>query len=88
MAIATINPATGETIQSFEALSEREIEEKLQRAADTFREYRCTSFDERSRMMMRAAEILETEKDELGRMMTTEMGKPLKAAVQEVEKCA
>ncbi|HEX8650256.1 MAG TPA: NAD-dependent succinate-semialdehyde dehydrogenase [Pyrinomonadaceae bacterium] len=88
MAITTINPATGETIRSFEALSERELEENLQRAADTFRVYRSTSFAERSRMMMRAAEILETEKEALGRMMTIEMGKPLKAAIQEVEKCA
>ena len=88
MAIATINPATGETIRSFEALSERELDEKLGRAADTFRVYRRTSFAERSRMMVRAAEILEMEKEAFGRMMTIEMGKPLKAAVQEVEKCA
>jgi succinate-semialdehyde dehydrogenase / glutarate-semialdehyde dehydrogenase len=88
MAIASVNPATGETIKSFEALSAREIEEKLQRAADTFREYRRTSFADRSRMMTRAAEILESEKEEFGRTMTLEMGKPFKAAVQEVEKCA
>ena len=88
MAIATINPATGETLQSFEPLTEAQLEEKLQRASDTFRAYRRTSFSERARMMTRAAEILEEEKDKFGALMTTEMGKPLKAAVQETEKCA
>ncbi len=88
MAIASINPATGERLQSFEPLTEAQIDEKLQRAADTFRTYRRTSFAERGRMMTRAAEILESEKDTFGRLMTTEMGKPLKAAVEEALKCA
>jgi len=88
MAIASINPATGETLKTFPALSAAQIEEKLQLAAETFRAYRHTSFADRSRMMQRAAEILESEKHELGRVMTTEMGKPIKAAVSETEKCA
>ena len=87
MAIATVNPATGETLKSFEPLSEKEIEEKIGRAADAFRDYRRTPFAERSKMMVRAAEILETEKERFGRLMTMEMGKPLKAAIQEAEKC-
>ncbi|HEU5459678.1 MAG TPA: NADP-dependent succinic semialdehyde dehydrogenase [Pyrinomonadaceae bacterium] len=88
MAIASINPATGETLKTFSALSAEEIEQKLQLAADTFRSYRHTPFAERSRMMQRAAEILDAEKRELGKLMTTEMGKPLKAAIAEAEKCA
>ena len=88
MAIASINPATGETLKTFSALSATQIEEKLQLAAETFRTYCRTSFADRSRMMQRAAEILEGEKHELGRVMTTEMGKPIKAAVSEAEKCA
>ena len=88
MAIASINPATGETIREFSALSAQQIEQKLQVAADTFRTYRRTSFADRTRMMLRAAEILESEKQELGKMMTLEMGKPLKAAIGEAEKCA
>jgi succinate-semialdehyde dehydrogenase/glutarate-semialdehyde dehydrogenase len=88
MAIASINPATGETLKTFSALSAAQIEEKLQLAADTFRTYRRTSFADRARMMQRAAEILESEKHQLGRVMTTEMGKPIKAAVSEAEKCA
>jgi succinate-semialdehyde dehydrogenase/glutarate-semialdehyde dehydrogenase len=88
MAIASINPTTGETVKTFSALSAAQIEEKLQLAAETFRTYRRTPFSERSRVMQRAAEILETEKQELGKLMTIEMGKPIKAAIAEAEKCA
>jgi succinate-semialdehyde dehydrogenase / glutarate-semialdehyde dehydrogenase len=88
MAIASINPATGELIKSFEALSDGQIEAKLQLAADTFRTYRKLSFGERARMMTKAAEILEAEKDACGRLMTQEMGKTLKSAVAEAAKCA
>ena len=61
MPIATINPATSETIKTFEALDSQQLEQKLQRAAETFRNYRKTSFADRSAWMVRAAEILETE---------------------------
>ncbi|HBB89706.1 MAG TPA: NADP-dependent succinic semialdehyde dehydrogenase [Blastocatellia bacterium] len=88
MPIASINPTTGETLKTFEALTKAQIEEKLQRASDVFRVYRETSFAERAKMMTRAAEILETEKHDLARIMTTEMGKPIKGAVGEAEKCA
>jgi succinate-semialdehyde dehydrogenase/glutarate-semialdehyde dehydrogenase len=88
MTIATINPATGETLRTFEPLSDTQIDAQLQRAADTFRAYRRTSFAERARMMVRAAEILEADKGTFGRLMTIEMGKPLKAAVEEAAKCA
>jgi succinate-semialdehyde dehydrogenase / glutarate-semialdehyde dehydrogenase len=88
MAIATINPATGETLRSFEALTEDQIKEKLKYAVDAFSSYRHTAFDKRVRMMARAAEILETEKESFGRLMTTEMGKPLRAAIEEAAKCA
>ena len=88
MAINTINPATGEEVRSFEALAEGEIDEKVQRALDTFYEYRKTSFEERSRMLLRAADILEEEAEEFGRLMTSEMGKTLAAATAEAKKCA
>src|SRR6266851_2007278 len=88
MPIASINPATGETLKTFESLNDQQLEEKLQRAADTFRNYRRTSFTDRAQVMMRAAEILEHEKQEFARVMTLEMGKPIKAAVSEAEKCA
>ena len=88
MAIATINPATGEVLKTFEPLSSTQIENKLQLASEAFRTHRRTTFADRAAKMMRAAEILEQEKDECARLMTLEMGKPLKAAVGEALKCA
>jgi len=88
MPIATINPSTGETLQTFDSLTQSELEDKLERAANTFRTYRITSFAEREALMFRAAEILESDKSRLARLMTIEMGKPIKGAKQEVEKCA
>jgi len=88
MAIATTNPATGKIMKSFEALTGEQIEQRLQLAASAFRNHRRTSFAERANKMMHAAEILEKEKDECAYLMTLEMGKPLKAAVAEAEKCA
>ncbi|MBZ5523310.1 MAG: NAD-dependent succinate-semialdehyde dehydrogenase [Acidobacteriia bacterium] len=88
MAIATVNPATGELIKSFEPLSAAQLEEKLKLAASAFRLYRHTSFAERAQKLLKAAEILEKEKNECAHLMTLEMGKPIKAAVAEAVKCA
>ena len=88
MAINSINPSTGETLKKFEALTAAQVEEKLQFAADTFSTYRHTSMNERAAWMQHAAEILENDKQALGKMMTAEMGKPIKAAIAEAEKCA
>ena len=88
MTIASINPATNETVRTFEPLNESQIEKKLQQASSAFRENRGTSFAERATALLRAAEILESEKNDFARLMTLEMGKPIKAAVQESEKCA
>src|ERR1700726_1386677 len=88
MAIATINPATGETIKTFEALTDSQVDQKIERAAKTFPAFHKLPFAERARMMMRAAEILESEKDSLAHLMTLEMGKTLRSAVDEAVKCA
>src|SRR5437764_1715955 len=88
MPISSINPATGEILQAFDSLNEQQLEKKLARAAETSREHRLTSFADRAEKMMRAAEILESEKKSFARTMTLEMGKPVNAAVQEAEKCA
>ncbi len=88
MPIASINPATGETIKTFEPFDSRQVEEKLQQSSETSRSYRKTSFAERSGWMLRAAEILENEKNDFARLMTVEMGKPIKGAIGEIEKCA
>jgi succinate-semialdehyde dehydrogenase / glutarate-semialdehyde dehydrogenase len=88
MAIATVNPATGELVKSFDTLSDSQVDQKIAKAAAAFRAFRKISFADRARWMVRAAEILEAEKDSLGRLMTLEMGKTLPSAVAEAEKCA
>ena len=81
MPIATINPATGQTLKTFESLSDAQIERKLGIASEAFSKYRKSSFAERAQWMQRAAEILEHKKEAFGRMMTTEMGKTFRSAV-------
>ncbi|MBW4667793.1 MAG: NAD-dependent succinate-semialdehyde dehydrogenase [Cyanomargarita calcarea GSE-NOS-MK-12-04C] len=88
MAIATINPATGETLKTFEPLNDTEIAAKLDLAGETYHQYRHTSFQERSLKLTKAAEILEQEKADFANLMTLEMGKTKKSAIAEVEKCA
>lgn len=88
MAIATVNPATGELVQTFRALSPAEIEQKLQLAVAAFAAERRTPFAERAGRMNCAAEILERDKDKFAHLMTLEMGKPYKAAIAEAVKCA
>ena len=88
MTIATVNPATGQTLRTFTPLSEPELDARLQCAEDAFRRYRRTPLADRIRMLVRAAEILESDKEKFGRLMVTEMGKTLKAATEEAAKCA
>ena len=84
----TLNPATGETLRTFDELGDAELDARIGNAAAAAAAYRYTSFDERSAHMLRAAEILQKEKGDFGRLMTLEMGKPITAAIAEVEKCA
>ncbi|MGW1954482.1 NADP-dependent succinic semialdehyde dehydrogenase [Streptomyces sp. NPDC001920] len=88
MPIATVNPANGETLKTYEAMGEEEIERRLQLAEATFRTYRTTSFADRARLLNRAADLLEEDQQDVARVMTTEMGKPVKQARAEVAKCA
>jgi hypothetical protein len=83
MAIATINPATGQIIKTFEALTDAEVDKKIQLAGEVFPAFRNLSFAERAKMMLKAADILEAEKEPLGRLMTIEMGKTYRSAVDE-----
>jgi succinate-semialdehyde dehydrogenase / glutarate-semialdehyde dehydrogenase len=88
MTIATVNPATGQVLRTFTPLSEPELDARLQCATDAFRRYRRTPVAERTRLLLRAAEILEAEKERFARLMVLEMGKTLKAAKEEAEKSA
>ncbi|MER5855238.1 NADP-dependent succinic semialdehyde dehydrogenase [Streptomyces sp900105245] len=88
MPIATVNPANGETLKTYEAMGEEELERRLQLAEATFRTYRTTAFADRARLLDKAADLLEEDQQEIGRVMTTEMGKPVKQARAEAAKCA
>ncbi len=87
MAIATTDPATGEVLKSFDELTPEQLDEKLARAAAAAAEYRLTSVEQRAGWLGRAADVLESDADAVSRMITTEMGKTLKAAQEEVAKC-
>ncbi|WP_116450584.1 NADP-dependent succinic semialdehyde dehydrogenase [Blastococcus litoris] len=88
MAIATINPATGETLKTYEPLSDDALEEKLARAAAAAATYRRTSPEERAGWLSAAADVLDEDADAVAELMTTEMGKTLASAKAEVAKCA
>lgn len=87
MPIATVNPASGETLKTFDALGAEEIESRIASAAHAFRQYRTSGFDERARFLNRAADLLERDAPDIARTMTTEMGKPIAAARAEALKC-
>jgi succinate-semialdehyde dehydrogenase / glutarate-semialdehyde dehydrogenase len=88
MAIATTNPTTGEVVKTFDALSEQELDDRLERASVAFRSYRRTSYEQRAGWLRAAADLLEAEADATAELMTLEMGKTVKAAKAEVLKCA
>ncbi len=91
MSIASINPWTGETLKVYTPHNSYEVEQKIDYAWDCYLDT-IKNLDEvrkaRVGKLLRLAEILENEKDDLGALMVTEMGKPLRQAIQEVEKCA
>ncbi|WP_369367867.1 NADP-dependent succinic semialdehyde dehydrogenase [Streptomyces sp. CG4] len=88
MPIATVNPANGETLKTYEPMGEEELERRLQLAEATFRTYRTTPFAERARLLNQAAELLDEDQPEIARTMTLEMGKPVGQARAEAAKCA
>ncbi len=88
MPYATINPATGQTEKTYPAHTPAEVEAILQRAADTFADYRTTSYAERARHLINAADLFEGEAPDIARIVTTEMGKTFASARGEASKCA
>ena len=87
MPLATVNPATGQTLRTFDALDAREVERRLAAAEAAFRTHRTTSFAERARLLHAAADLLEADEREIAEVMTTEMGKPVTQARAEAAKC-
>jgi succinate-semialdehyde dehydrogenase/glutarate-semialdehyde dehydrogenase len=87
MAIASINPATGELTKRFDAHTDGEIESALDRAVSAFEKHRRSSFAERAAKLQHAAEILEKDCEHFARIITAEMGKLLRGSIDEIEKC-
>jgi succinate-semialdehyde dehydrogenase/glutarate-semialdehyde dehydrogenase len=87
MAIATINPTTGETLKTYEPLTDQALEEKIARAAAAWGSYRLTPVEDRVGWLRSAADVLEGDTDAVAELMTTEMGKTLASAKAEVGKC-
>jgi len=88
MPIATVNPANGETLRTFDALEDDEIDRRIAVADAAFRDYRTTTFRERARLLNRAADLLDEDQQDIARTMVLEMGKPITAARAEAAKCA
>jgi succinate-semialdehyde dehydrogenase/glutarate-semialdehyde dehydrogenase len=88
MAIATTNPTTGETLKTYEPLSDDVLEEKIARAAAAWATYRLTPVEQRAGWLRAAADVLDADTDTVAELMTTEMGKTLASAKAEVGKCA
>ncbi|GAB3347209.1 NADP-dependent succinic semialdehyde dehydrogenase [Modestobacter lapidis] len=88
MAIATINPTTGETLTTFDPLSDEALEEKIAGAATAFASYRLTTVEQRVGWLRAAADVLDADTDSVAELMTTEMGKTFASAQAEVGKCA
>ncbi len=88
MPLETINPATGELVKSFTEMTKKEVDDIIDHAHDAFLSWRNISYTERSKLMLNAANVLRERKEEYGKILTLEMGKTIKQAVAEVEKCA
>lgn len=84
----SINPYSGKKIYEFKELTDSEIQSLVKLADETFHSWKKTTFDERSRLMVRAAEELKNNKEKYGEIITNEMGKPISQAIAEIEKCA
>lgn len=84
----SVNPLTGETLQSYETLSEKGVEKIINSVDKSWHHWRSTSFVHRGRRMQDLSSLLKTRKEELARLMALEMGKVLKEGIAEIEKCA
>jgi succinate-semialdehyde dehydrogenase/glutarate-semialdehyde dehydrogenase len=88
MSIQSVNPATGETLETFEETSPQELERSLAAAAAAFHEWRGVAFATRAQKMREAARVLRARAGDYARTMTLEMGKPIVQAEAEIDKCA
>ncbi|MCX7875158.1 MAG: NAD-dependent succinate-semialdehyde dehydrogenase [Melioribacteraceae bacterium] len=88
MAIQSINPATGKLIKTYESFNEQKIDNIISKSFDEFLQWKKVSFSEKKKLMLNAAKYLKGKKQFLGEIITTEMGKPIKQSIAEIEKCS
>lgn len=88
MALESINPATGETIETYQAMDDQTVDRIIDEVADCAEEWRDSGFDQRAKLMKKAGQILKERKREFAELMTREMGKTVAGAEAEVDKCA
>ena len=88
MSLTSVSPATGEVLATIEPHTTEQVEERVGRARQAWSRWRRTRFAERASIMTRAADLLESERAQLGEIMTREMGKPIRSAMEEAAKCA
>lgn len=88
MAYETVNPATGEKVKRFDGLSDADMKKAIEKGDNAFQSWKKTSFAERAELLKKVGELLRDRKEELGKLMTLEMGKPIKEGISEAEKCA
>ena len=88
MALQALNPATGETVRTYDEMTPAAVREAIDQADTTFQDWKHTTFAERARVMQRAAHMLREHANEYAVLMTQEMGKPIRDGRAEAEKCA
>jgi succinate-semialdehyde dehydrogenase / glutarate-semialdehyde dehydrogenase len=88
MEYKSVNPYTGEVFGNYNGHSKNEIKQMLKLSEEVFKQWKLVPINERSRLMQKAAEVLEEGKQAYAEMITKEMGKPIKESRAEVEKCA
>jgi succinate-semialdehyde dehydrogenase/glutarate-semialdehyde dehydrogenase len=88
MAYRTVNPYTCKEEARFDFISEESFQDKLSLAESSFQQWRFTSLEDRGRILMKVAGLLEKEEEKHARNITAEMGKPISQSRAEVLKCA
>jgi succinate-semialdehyde dehydrogenase/glutarate-semialdehyde dehydrogenase len=88
MIINSINPYSQAIIAEHEVLTNAQLAQKIELSEKAFKNWRNTTFQERGDKMKKLAAILRARKEELGLLITNEMGKILPEGVSEVEKSA
>jgi acyl-CoA reductase-like NAD-dependent aldehyde dehydrogenase len=86
--IETINPATGKVIAKYDIMSVDEIHTRVQNARSAQKNWKTLEISERSVYIRNLGRVLRKNKDEYARLITEEMGKPIRQAIAEIEKCA